>query len=280
MMAQWLRAVSTTSLFVVSGLSWFVVQVQPSVVTEAAETEIKVPPYQSPFGTLLPVSPSEPGNAADEYIQTIRALSRRLDAIGVHDEKDYSKGLPLTPDELQGIVKGSKKKDSAFAPTYYPVKRSGLDPELNIAAIRTIDNGILEQGHKLEGQGKLDEATHLYESLVTFGWHLKQEKRSLVQHMLGIVTESLGCEALQQLSTRRGLEEQARIYGAYRDKEQARLKLIAKKHRLIQEDKEFASRVLQQDEDPMWRREAVDFVATHLKAKSAATTHAEEEKKP
>ena len=97
-----------------------------------------------------------------------------------------------------------------------------------------------------------------------FGWHPKHEQRSLVQHLLGIATESLGCEALQRIYAKQGLADRAAAYRTYRDKEQARLQLVAEKQRLMQADKGFATRVLQRDEEPMWRREAVQLVLVHM----------------
>ena len=97
-----------------------------------------------------------------------------------------------------------------------------------------------------------------------FGWHLKREQRSLVQHLLGMATESLGCEALHKVYAKQGVADRAAAYGTYRDKEQARLQLVAQKQRLMQTDKGFATRVLQRDEGPMWRREAVQWVVVHM----------------
>ena len=224
---------------------------------------VEVPSVQSPFGALLPL-PSQAGNAADEYVRAIQSVSARLEALGVRTQKDYKKGLPLTSQEIQWIVEGRKKTDSAFAPRYYPISLSGQDLEPDIAAIRAIANGLLEQGQALEVQGKDEGAIQLYASLVVFGWHLKHEQRSLVQHLLGIATESLGCEALQRIYAKQGLADRAAAYEAYRSKEQARLKLVVQKQHLMQADKGFASRVLQRDEEPMWRREAVQLVVIHM----------------
>lgn len=224
---------------------------------------VEVPSCQSPFGALFPV-PSQAGNAADEYVRAIQSVSARLHALGVRIQAEYQKGLPLTSQEIQWVVEGSKKTDSAFAPQYYPVSLSGRDPEPDIAAIRAIANGLLEQGQTLEAQGKAEDALQLYASLVVFGWHLKYEQRSLVQHLLGIATESLGCEALQRVYARQGLADRAAAYGTYRDKEQARLQLVVQKQRLMQADKGFATRVLQRAEEPMWRREAVQLVVVHM----------------
>ena len=124
-MNQRRRFVLSSCLFVLEALNVICTfGSQSLVVVEAAQQEINVPPFESPVGSILSAGPAESGNAAEDYIQTIRSVSKRLEALGIQSERDYAKGLPLTPDEIQGIMRGSRKKASAFAPRYYPAVSS------------------------------------------------------------------------------------------------------------------------------------------------------------
>lgn len=236
--------------------------------------KIEIPPSQSLWGSVLAAAPTQTGNAADDYFQAIRSVSARLRPGADHpglqgiisgDQINFKVALPLNSEEVAWIVNGSKKSTSAFAPAYYPTRKTVDDKfDLDIVAVRALAHGIVERSHELEGRGDLNGAIQLYETLLIVGWHLKQEHWSVAQEVMGQAMTAMGCEALQQTYEKSGQPERAALYAAFRAQEQARTDLTTQKIQLLRRDKGFAERGLTQDNDPIWRLEAIPFVGVHM----------------
>ena len=223
---------------------------------------IELSPLSPPFDGLAPARTAD-GNAADEYIEAIRAISARLDLLGVTAPADYQKALPLTEEEITHLLAGSRRKTSAFAPTYFSFDVAGTEPELPIVSVHAIARGLVEHGHDLQTDRQGAQAEVIYQSLIVFGWHLAQEPRSVIQHMLGLASEALGCQAMEKWEESGGTQH-PQIYAHCREGVQERTKTINQKRATIEADATFARRTAEHDPDAMWRRYAVRFVYMHV----------------
>ncbi len=231
---------------------------------------IDVPPLASPFDGLVPPRTGD-GNAADEYMEAIRSISARLDLLGVTSSSDYKKALPLTKEEINHVLAGSRRKMCAFAPTYFPYDAAGNEPELPIVSVHAIARGLAEHGHDLQSDGQGAQAEGIYQSLIVFGWHLAQEPRSVIQHMLGLASEVLGCQAMEKWEETGGTQR-PQAYARCREAIQNRTKTINEKRATIETDAAFARYTAEHDQDAMWRRYAVRFVYMHVDPSAMSET--------
>ncbi len=208
-------------------------------------------------------TPSKAGNAAEDYSRSLRSVASRLRDRHIHAASEMHKMLPLSDEEIQGVVEGSQKKASAFSSEHEFIAMPEDVDGFYTLTIQTLVEGLLERAQRFQDQGKMFEATYLFQILIIFGWHLKNEQQKLVQCLAGIVTGFAGWESLRSFYRRQGLVEQALTCQSYVDEECRKFEAMIQKSQRIRLDREFAKLVLRQDEAAMWRRYTALFLGAH-----------------
>ena len=222
--------------------------------------------------------PMGTGNAADNYIRTAELMEMQrewteslAEAYYVPYPSDKLTGFQMDQTILTELIEATNKDDSRFAPDYVFIPTDPADEwPYPFLALRHLGEVLVVAGDLALMQGDTSAAEESYGRALIMGQHLVQERFSTMQVMLGRMIASMGCGRLVELYDKTGDQDKRMIAERYRESLKRFHDELHRKSDAVdgkftgggditlwgRDTVEIAVRVLEQDEDPMFRSKA------------------------
>jgi hypothetical protein len=221
--------------------------------------------------SLFKNRPFGASNAAVSYLDVVRSMESRRDTrpgetAAFHQPR-------LTDEEFQKFMHGVEQAECDFSQETLVLdgKSVRLAPAVDIAdnlahlrPFRTLAMAVVARGEEYESVGNLDMAVTCYEGVVKFGLDVEKGRESLLQVFIGTAIQRSGARKLQELYQETGAVEEAQRWQAFlRDLDVLTERFKNKMTKLTKTPGIGAAAIadklwiLEHDEDPLFRREAL-----------------------
>lgn len=195
---------------------------------------------------LLTKLPHIEGNAADDYIKSLEILQseERLD--------------------VSYIEKGAEKKNCHFHPDYFEIATSSGFPPAHVFNLQSFGNKLRAKAEEMLSSGEPDKSLAIYEKIVIYGWHVENEKLTLVQVGKGLEIQKIGIKGLLDIYKKSGQTEKEVLCENYLEWIEKTIDGIRNKAHLAYVNDKVAIQMLSTDEEPLWRRWAISVLGRRV----------------
>lgn len=215
-------------------------------------------PYRLDPGidSFMPL-PVGPGNAAEKYA-TLEVLypKEKLEGENQFGVDPHGRGV-------QAIVDASSIRNCELTPHFYPHMESGTGKQPDMLVFLAYRNALLKKADAVAHAGKTSEADSIYRAGLTWGWHLTQDRSSLITLHLGYSIQQKCAEEYAKFLRKNLISEKARRVKTFAEEcEEMERRVWAKARVHLGDFRNFsnlfsAARIALHDEDALWRQEAV-----------------------
>ncbi len=211
------------------------------------------------------------GNAAQDYIKAIKLQGEEMEDVWLKEVEGMRLIYNTEASGLDYILAGARKKDCDFAAMEYqtaegivnfptPTGFPWIVREPKFSSALRYANALATKGDRYFVLGEVQKAQQIYESILTFGHHLESSRQTILQFMVGVAVSAIGIERLEKFYSYQGdMEKAAKVKEYKAQSEEMAIKLGLKRGaiRWFQlEQFEAWIRILKEDEDAMFRRQA------------------------
>lgn len=199
--------------------------------------------------------PAGPGNAADHYA--------KLEMLYAQDKIDDKLHVGPNAKGIDEILAAVQIRDCRLTPEYYPYLDKGTNKQPDLIIFQAYLHGLLQRAEDLEQAGDLVGASRCYQAGLIWGWHFTTERPSLITFLIGLSVKARSALSYASFLGRNlnpEKSEAAREYGRYllKIRKEVHLKSAVQLGDFDNFNCLYAAiRIAEQDQDPLWRQEAV-----------------------
>ncbi len=125
--------------------------------------------------------PQREGNAATHYakLETLYPQDRKNE-----DPKDPS--VRYNGQGIREILAAVRLRECRLTPDYYPRMSQGTAKQPDFIVFETYAAALLDLAEEYENRGEVEKADAVYHSAFIYGWHMTQDRSSLIAYLIGL----------------------------------------------------------------------------------------------